>query len=482
MNINNYPIYKDKKAAASKSSNNLDNDSNDNNNQINNQNIKIVKTHPDKLTDKNKNIYVRNSHKNKIPNNITENENSNSNIKLNLSTSKKITSTKYINNKKNIFDDDENEGSLEIVRKSIGTNASFSNKYSVKHLCEDKKNIYENNSNNINKKLNFFNESPGDRKYSSKSNKTNEIKDRNTITEKELVTVRKNKTKTIRNKERVKKIVINREKCTNCQCKYSFNSKYKPLFNVCYKCLEDKIESQIYVNYLEYISNMLNNGYINYELIKKNFESFLAENINIFKKDITIEECLKELNKYCLEKNKDKKNYAVNTAILKIKKKICLVCLKEIEENPKNLKIFCGCCFCSKKHLKFYFDEVNDILPDSNFVCLCGYVYDKIAIYDLGVTFSKLGIWSLRDKIVENFKNMLKTKCCICEGNNQLIIIDYYIDDETAGRLNILGGCKELKHYLCKECKEKYKSKSKGISFECCFCNRVHTYNIERKI
>ena len=474
--INNYPSYSDKGLLYNSMVNNIDYD--DNNNNINNQNLMIVKTNSDNLNEKN--LYLKNSHKNKIiNNNIVENESNNN--KLNLSSSKKISSNKYKNNKKKVYESEENRDSPE-TGKSIGVNISFSNKYSVKHLRDEKDNIYENNSSStINKKLIFKNEISGDRKYSSKLNKTSEIMDHNTITEKELLTFRKNKTKVVKNKDRVKRIVINREKCTKCQVKYSINSKNKPLFNVCGKCLSNEIEPIIYTNYLAYISNMLNNDFVNCELIKEKFDKFLKENITVFEKDITIKDCLKETNKYSKEKNKDNEYYTLNNTILNIKKKICLVCLNEIKEISENLKIFCGCCFCSKEHLRFYFDQVNDIPTDSNFVCLCGYEYDNKGIYDLGIFFGQLGIWNLRKKIINKFNYMLKLKCCICEGNNQLVKIEYKdeINPENKDSEKILGGFKELKHYVCKECNEWDKSKGNKISFQCNFCNKTHIYIIK---
>ena len=267
----------------------------------------------------------------------------------------------------------------------------------------------------------------------------------------------------------------NYNKCHICSSEYRIKGNTELIPNTCYNCLRKEIIIQLYPVYLSYVEKTLNK--ISYDsALKNNFSNFLKEVINIFKKKISIENSINELNFKIDERKKIFKtdeNTEMITLFHDIKKRFCLFCLKELSIH--NYIIPCGCQFCSIDHVKKYFHLKNKINNDS-FICVCSYNYSNDDLYDLGLFFKKNKLYSLKNDIINILNNFLIDQCCFCsislESSSHIKI--KYLDLEKNLKNNlILDDCTKINHFICETCSFDY---YKNETFFCNICKRSHIY------
>ena len=386
-----------------------------------------------------------------------------------------VTNNKYI---------EENN----LLNKEISINGTKENNLNypnTERIITNDSNI----SNYINKNIKI----PVKKKITKKKKKENEYLDSNINNDKNILSFSKEKnkieiintdinisnnikpkTKSLTKEKRVlktKKIVVKNYTCKNCSEKYSIKQEYQAIFNLCNKCLKEKIIINFYDIYLSYIKNCLKNEYEDEE-IKIKFKALLKNSITINDKSTFLEESINQLcNYYQTQKKPFDANY--QDIIIEIKKNVCLICCHKMNNNQEDkITVPCGCNFCSNHHFEFFFKEKKPIHIEKEFLCYCSYKYNIKDIYNLGLQFSKLYHKFLRKSVIDYLNNILKGQCCICKSKELCQERIRYKDNEMENQ-EILSNYKELKHYFCKNCSENIKEKNR---FKCNVCYTEHIF------
>lgn len=264
-------------------------------------------------------------------------------------------------------------------------------------------------------------------------------------------------------------------KCRYCSVKYSCGNENELLPNICYDCLKEEIINQVYPCYLSYIENFANN--CNVMDYKEYFNIFIQNEITICGINISIKEAITEL--YIKNNNKAKKPknemIEMNSLFKEIKKRFCIVCSNELDNNIYIIP--CGCNFCSIEHIKKYFHLKNKLKDTLFYVCQCSHQYSFSDLYNLGLFFDDYRLVSLRNDVIDILNEHLSKKCCFCNRsfNTDDIVKIRYRDFEKNIQGNIiLGDCNTFKHYSCKSCFYKYNRREK--EFFCNVCDINHLY------
>ena len=272
-----------------------------------------------------------------------------------------------------------------------------------------------------------------------------------------------------------KKIIIVNYVCVKCSKKFQVRNKTEKV-NLCKLCEEKEIIEMFSEKYLLYIRDCLEKKYNN-EKILYNFNELLQKEINVDKKNITIENSINQLNKYNISKRESFQELLQNI-FKEIQDNICVLCCHKIEidkNSEKPIKIPCGCHFCSYKHFEEFFKNNKPIIKQEEFLCYCRHKYDTKEIYDLGIMFVNISNKVLKKSVIEYLNNKLKNECCVCENNDILVDrIRYKDKEEKEGNEKneeVLTTYKELKHFFCKICNEKIKPFS---LFLCKICDKNH--------
>ena len=241
-------------------------------------------------------------------------------------------------------------------------------------------------------------------------------------------------------------------------CKKKIKEQIQDKYNICNKCLENEILTQLKKNYSDYLKN-LNNTKKKFKInpIKiKEYSLYLKDIIDILKLIINIKD------------EKELLNYLKNF--------VCIKCF-EIVDNNKNtiVKFPCGCRICNKEELETYFTVQSEI--KDNFKCICGYKYEPKDLYDLSIECNKVGSSLLILLIINIFnKSILSKGCSGCGKTKNLEKIEYEPEAKSLfcfeNYLKLHNFNMNLDHLMCRECKSRYKNQK----FMCFYCNRIHLY------
>jgi RNase P subunit RPR2 len=187
-----------------------------------------------------------------------------------------------------------------------------------------------------------------------------------------------------------------------------------------------------------------------------------------------------------------------------IKSSICVTCEQNFNDSYREISsaknqsqrqnyiLPCKCSFCSlpclKKHLELFF-QANYKLKE--LYCLCGINYDNNMLKDLFSYCCMDDLKKFKEKIVDIFKNKIKSQCMIClleinkkgkfEDEDTIITIQLR-DDNVETIFNL----KKFKHFICLNClKQLYpsfnldKTSNEKVPFDqlCMICNSIHRIN-----
>ena len=283
------------------------------------------------------------------------------------------------------------------------------------------------------------------------------------------------KSLTLENVTQKKKILVAKYECVKCGKYFQIKQKTeKP--NLCKECTKKEIIEKFTEKYLSYIYNCLSNQYEDKNIIN-NFDELLKSEINIDKKNMTIENSICQINKYNIEKKRSF-HFIFQKIFKEMQKNICLFCCHKMEignNSEKSIRIPCGCYFCSFSHFEAFFKDRKPIIKDKEFVCYCSHKYSTKELYDLGIMFLNASNKALKKCVIDNLNNILKNGCCICENKNILLNRIRYKDKEdfenNEENRKLLSTYKELKHFFCKNCTEKI---NPNELFLCKICDKFH--------
>ena len=288
---------------------------------------------------------------------------------------------------------------------------------------------------------------------------------------------------TLENGVEEKKVLIVGIDCEKCHKPDKIRQKKDKIFSLCRECAQKEIIEKFCDKYLFYINNCLRNHYENDD-ISRIFKDLLKSEINISKKNISIENSLYILSKYQTNTKKNIKDENTNNFKIiyynifnEVKKNVCLICCHKFENNlEKTIAIPCGCRFCSEKHMEYYFKEKKPIIKEKEFLCYCNYKYNIKDIYNLGLLFIKLDYNSLnilKRDILDYLNLILSKECCICERKD-IVPNKIRYKDENEKNSEVLSGYKELKHFICQTC---IKQIHEGQKFLCKICDKYHIFS-----
>ena len=240
--------------------------------------------------------------------------------------------------------------------------------------------------------------------------------------------------------------------CINCKKTKIDN----PNINICKFCFKSKIINELYSYFLVYIESNEDPMNIDIDIeikLKKN------ESPRIFKLDQAIEEYNKNYKNEFLNKSK---------IINELKKKVCILCQKDI--NKESYEIPCKCHFCCKDHLIDFLN--SDKLK--GFICFyCKQKYSDEMLFKLGVlsyNFNAKQKYSIRNY----FFNKLKNICCVCRIKTD----DYYskniISSLNQNQKDVDIFLSQLIHYFCKSCYINKVNNNQHLGFTCTICKVKH--------
>ena len=285
-----------------------------------------------------------------------------------------------------------------------------------------------------------------------------------------------------------KKVLIIGIDCEKCHKPDKIRSKKDKILSLCKECAQKEISEKFCEKYLSYINDCLRSQYKDDDISKK-FKDFLKSEVNINKKNLTLEYSLYVLSKYQTnntlkslnEENINNLSSIYNNIFNEVKKNICLICCHKNDNNSENpIIIPCGCHFCSEKHLEFYFKNKNPILKEKGFLCYCSYKYNIKDIYNLGLLFIKSNnnsLNKLKKNILDNLNSILSTECCVCI-KKEVVPNKIRYKDENEKNNEILSGYKELKHFFCQSCSKQMQD---GQTFLCQICDKNHMFTPKKK-
>ena len=244
--------------------------------------------------------------------------------------------------------------------------------------------------------------------------------------------------------------LIKYNKCMS--CKININNQDIDICNLCFK---SKIINEIYIFYI----NHLEQGSLNPIDFKEKFPLKIKNNEE--PKFFTLEESINKYN--TIYKGK---NLTLEEIINECKKKVCIVCYKDIKNQRFILP--CKCNICSIKELNYYLlENYKDF--NKEFKCSCNKIYNREMMIQLGILSNN---FNLGNNIQQYFNKKLDKICCICGktsnilGNMPNILLSSYENNDEINDFLI-----QLHHFFCSEC---YYSCIR--QFECQICKIKHIF------
>ena len=446
--INSNKIYK------KKISNNGNSNSNSGINNIDDNNINNMKSN--NKTKKNiineKNIVnINNDEKEKI--NIMDDDNNKINKNESNNNSIKTEKINYI--KDNIEEYNQN------INRNINRNININN-YQSSQETNDKDNENMSNNNQLNQNIN----EEINKKYYTNDTKIENIINKNNNDSNPIKTQgfglknpeKESKQHSIPSKshQNIGFITPGQNKIKNiCMiCKININNQN---INLCKLCLKSKIIEQAYILYLNHLEQFWNEP------------TELKEKINLKIKNneepklFTFEELINLYN------NIDKNEKLTKEEIInECKKKVCIVCHKDI--NKQSFKLPCNCSICSIGEFNYYLNNYNF---NKDFRCSCSQEYNREMMIELGILSNSINL-NNRIRINSYFNKKLNHICCICGKTSNILnnighiaIIHSFEEDQK----NVNNFLSQLEHHFCQNC---YYQKIEN--FDCQVCKIKHIF------
>ena len=249
----------------------------------------------------------------------------------------------------------------------------------------------------------------------------------------------------------------NWEKCIRCSS--LFNERNKTLRNICKKCLKEEIINQSKRFYVSYLVSMA--GKINKVTLNDLNDCFINQiyiNINVY--NFNVYQIIEE---YIFNSNLQQKN-ALRNLIDYLKKHICLYCYKDI--NNDNYKIPCGCHFCSRDDLEYFFKYIISFQLTYNFKCSCAYEYKPKEVLELCISLKSNKIYENNQNFINHLESIFKAICCKCGSiaNNQNKLYQISVNENFP--FNFI-------HFICAFC---INLNNTTKITECIICNKKHQY------
>ena len=206
---------------------------------------------------------------------------------------------------------------------------------------------------------------------------------------------------------------------------------------------------------------------------KKKFK--IPDNFSINGKSYKSKDLFNEYNRV----SNDKKNIFSDNKLIRIfQKKICILCINDINNKPK-LELPCGCCLCIQE-IDIFFINKKQFNEKYHFICVCGEEYSKFQILQLGISLEKLkSVLFIKNKIIRYLNMRLASFCCIC-GIMRDANIKYVNIIIQNSKLSCIENSEEsrrflsnLNHIICPSCSLSF---NPPTSFTCSICNVEHDY------
>ena len=427
----------------------------DNKNIIDNKNGNIIDNKNDNIIDNKNDNIIDNKNDNIIDNNKIENKNNIDKVNNNLNSG--LDDNNNVNNNINNtilknFEDNKpshiqiykiNQNDRKIP-KSYG-NQNPSNNKKFFHNQQNYFNYYTKDQNNyeLNKNNNFPEE--------DLNNKTKIFNDFN-----QILIINKNEKDQIDCNNMKLNIKI---KCIIC----SSENKYlcKNIGNICQDCLFKEIKKQsktFYIKYLEEMSNKINE--VTIDDLNNSFLNKIEIYINY--KVFNIHKIFEELHKINL--NIDKKQY-LQSLYEYLKSYICLYCFKDIKNNNSLFKMPCGCNFCNREHLEYFYKYIVMNRITYNYKCLCAYQYNPSKVLQLCIILNNNKIYENNQHYINHLENIFSNICCKCAGTRKGLF-NISVDENFI--YNFI-------HKICCDCLNLKKNNNNNF-IECIICNKKHQY------
>ena len=236
---------------------------------------------------------------------------------------------------------------------------------------------------------------------------------------------------------------------------------YKNIENICQDCLFKEIKNQakpFYIKYLEEMSKKIN------EVTLDDLNNCFINKIEIYinEKVFNIHKIFEELHKINL--NIDKKQY-LKYLFEYLKSYICLYCFKVIKDNNSFFKIPCGCNFCNKEHLEYFFKLIVGNKLTHNYKCLCAYQYKPSKVLELCIFLKNNKIYENNQHYINHLESIFSNICCKCACTGKQLF-NTSVDENFI--FNFI-------HKICCNCLNLDKSNNNKI-LECIICNKKHQY------
>ena len=399
-----------------------------------------------------------NENKNNIDNNIDNNiiidinKNGNNNIDNNIIYNKNNTNINNTVMKNNFFGENK-KAQIELNKNNLN----------VKQIPKSYRNVNPRNKNFYANQQNYFNF------YTVNTNNTN-----NNAYNKNNILKEDSKYKTIYkgNNQILNNNINNNEKVStnnnelNMQnkciiCSSGNKNLCKNLGNICQECLFKEIKNQSKTFYIKYLEEM--NQKIN-EVTVNDLNNRFINKIEIYigNKAFNIHKIFEELHKINL---KTDKNQYLRYLFEYLKSYICLYCFKAIKNNNSQFKMPCGCNFCCRDHLEYFFKYIVINSLTYNYKCLCAYQYKPSKVLELCILLNNNKIYHNNKNYADHLESIFSNICCKCSGTGKELI-DISVDENFIFNFT---------HKICFICFNLEKNNN-NKTIDCIICNKKHQY------
>ena len=440
-----------------------------------------------KLIKNYKNQEIKNNDNNDSPIQPIQNNNIN-NDNTNNNNDKKILNNNYLSkkssdinnnvNKNNVDNNDDNKNNINNINNNLNDclNKNINNTVMKNNFFEEhKKGKIKLNKNMIPKsyrnqnqrKINFNTNQQNYFNYYTVDTNYNAFNIKNTLKEDfQSKIIYNDDNQGFNNNNKNEKVPNNNNKEINIQNKCNICSSlnkylYKDFGNICQECLFKEIKNQskaFYVKYLEEMNQKIN------EITVNDLNNYFINKIEIYIDDkvFNIHTIFDELHKINL--NTDK-NQNLKYLLEYLKLRICLYCFKVIKNNDLRYKIPCGCNFCSRDHLEYFFRYIVGNSLTCNYKCLCAYQYKPSKVLELCILLNNNKIYHNNQCYIEHLESIFNEICCKCSCTGKELL-SISVDENSI--FNFI-------HKICCICLNLDKNNNNKI-IECIICNKQHQY------
>ena len=422
-----------------------------------NQNNNNIKNNNDNSSYMNNNNHFHNSNYSNNPNNI-QGQNINKNNQISSKHPKIKRTEEYYNqkireNNTNSFRTQQGQQGdknlSEITNQATGQkNDVYYNNPEQNIKIVNSKFSYNNNSNNLDN--NPFKNQNNNRNYQVNQNYNKQ----NKITEEIGLKTPGNDPLSSKQKNYQFSTPSSNTNANNFICKNCKNNIYNLNINLCQNCFKKEIINEVYSSYLESFHQL----YPPEQIINANITITNCKNE---KKIFNLDDALTIYNNIFKNEKLERKNI-----ILELKKRICVGCLNEIQ-NDMFIELPCKCRFCCENHLNNYLSYYKD--SSRGYKCRCKILYDRHMM--LKLILLKQIKRDIYQRLTKFFIKKLDSICCVCAKTEN---IEGYVNHlrclESQEYDNFVYS---LPHFFCENC-----SKNKrNTEFFCQICQFNHFWN-----